>query len=80
MPSCKSDQLLVKLQPGVDAAAFVARYGGTITRTIPGIEVHVVSVPGGQGQQILDAMNADPEVQYAEADQIVHATAQGGGC
>ena len=80
MSSCQPDRLLVKVQPGVDAVAFVARYGGTITRTITGIDVHVVTVPGGQGQQVLDAMNADPEVEYAEADQIVRASAQGSGC
>lgn len=80
MSACQSDRILVKVQPGVDAAAVIARYGGTIVRTLPGIEVHVVNVPAGQGQQALDAQSADPEVMYAEADQIVHAAAQGGGC
>jgi hypothetical protein len=81
MTVCKPDRILVKVQDGVDAAAVVARYGGTILRTIPGIEVQVVNVPHAQGQQIIDAMSTDPEVRYAEADQIVRATAQGAsGC
>ena len=81
MPVCKPDRILVKVQPGIDAAAVVARYGGTIVRTIPGIEVQVVTVPAGQGQQAIDALSADPEVQYAEADQIVTAAqAAGSGC
>lgn len=80
MTACKPDRILVKVQPGVDAAAVVARYGGTILRTIPGIDVHVVNVPAGQGQQAIDALNADPEVEYAEADQIVTASQAGPGC
>ena len=80
MTVCKPDRILVKVQPGVDAAAVVARYGGTIVRTISGIDVHVVNVPGGQGQQAIDALTADPEVQYAEADQIVTASQAGNGC
>ena len=79
--ACKPDRILVKVQDGVDPAALVTRYGGTILRTIPGIDVLVVNVPHAQGQQIIDAMNTDPEVKYAEADQIVRATAQGAaGC
>ena len=81
MPGCKPDRIMVKVRPGFDPAAVVARYGGTIVRTIPGIEVQVVTVPAGQGQQAIDALSADPEVQYAEADQIVTAAqAAGSGC
>jgi hypothetical protein len=81
MPACKPDRILVKVLPGADAAAVVARYGGTIVQTISGIDVHVVTVPAGQGQQVIDALNADPEVKYAEADQIVTAAqASGSGC
>ena len=81
MPACKPDRILVKVQPGVDAAAVVARYGGTVLRTIEGIDVQVVTVPAGQGQQAIDALMADPEVQYAEADAIVTAAqAAGSGC
>ena len=81
MASCEPDRILVKVQPGVDAATVIARYGGTIVRTIPGIDVQVVTVPAGQGQQAIDALNADPEVKYAEADQIVTvAQAAGSGC
>src|SRR3954453_10408756 len=47
--SCKPDSLLVKVNPGADPAAVVARHGGTIIRTISGIDVQVVAVPGGTG-------------------------------
>lgn len=80
MSACQPDRILVKVHPGVDATVVVARYGGTIVRTISGIDVHVVTVPAGQGQQAIDALNADPEVKYAEADQIVTAAQTGSGC
>lgn len=71
--SCPTDRVLVKMKPGVDAATVVARYGGTIVQTIPGVELQVVTVPAGTGQQVLDALNADADVQYAEADAAVRA-------
>jgi hypothetical protein len=73
--TCQPDRLLVKVRPGADPSAVIARFGGTIIQTIPGIEVQVVTVPAGQGQQTIDALTADPEVQYAEPDQIVQASA-----
>jgi hypothetical protein len=77
--TCTPDTILVKMNPGADPTAVIARHGGTIVRTISGIDVQVVSVPGGTGQQAIDALSADPDVKYAEADQIVHATGAGGG-
>lgn len=80
---CKPDTLLVKVNPGADAAAVISRHGGTLVRTISGIDVHVVAVPAGTGQQKIDELMADPEVKYAEADQIVRAVQAGGpsgGC
>lgn len=78
--SCASDRLLVKVGPGADPAAVISRYGGSIVQTIPGIEVQVVTVPAGQGQQAIASLSADPEVQYAEPDGIVQASGEGAGC
>jgi hypothetical protein len=78
--ACPPDRLLVKTHPGADPAVVIARYGGTIIQTIPGIEVQVVTVPAGMGQQTIDALSADPEVQYAEPDRIVRVAETGGGC
>jgi hypothetical protein len=72
--ACPPDRLLVKTRPGADPAVVIARYGGTIIQTIPGIEVQVVTVPAGKGQQAIAALSADAEVQYAEPDQIVRAS------
>jgi hypothetical protein len=81
--ACKPVTLLVKVNPGADAPTVITRHGGTIVRTISGIDVHVVAVPAGTGQQKIDEYMADPEVTYAEADQVVRAVQSGGpsgGC
>jgi hypothetical protein len=78
--ACPPDTILVKVNSGADPSAVIARHGGTIVRTIGGIDVQVVEVPGGTGQQAIDALSADPDVKYAEADQIVRASEAGGGC
>jgi hypothetical protein len=69
--ACPPEQMLVKVRSGADPAEVVARHGGTILSTISGIEVQVVAVPAGTLSQKLDEMNADPDVQYAEANSIV---------
>ena len=81
--ACKPDTLLVKVNPGVDAPTVISRHGGTLVRTISGIDVHVVAFPAGTGQGKIADLMADPEVMYAEADQIVRAVQSGGpsgGC
>lgn len=78
--ACDPERLLLKVRPGVDAATVAVRHGGTIIQTISGIEVHVVTVPAGTGQQALDALNADPEVEYAEPDGIVRIAGEGSDC
>lgn len=76
---CAPDRILVKVKPGADPAAVIGRYGGTIIQTIPGIDVQVVTVPAGTGQQAIDALNADPFVQYAEPDSVVEIRSEGDG-
>ena len=78
---CKPDRILVKVKPGADPAAVIGRHGGTIIQTIPGIDVQIVNVPHGTGQQVIDALNADPDVQYAEPDGVVRISSEGSdGC
>lgn len=78
--NCPPERILVKVRAGSDPAAVVGRYGGTIVQTIPGIEVQVVTVPAGTRQQAIDALNADPDVQYAEPDGEVRALGGDDGC
>jgi hypothetical protein len=77
--TCKPDTILVKVNDGVDPAAVIARHGGTLVRTIGGIDVQVIAVPAGTGRQAIDEYMADPDVKYAEADQIVRAASTGSG-
>ena len=77
--TCPTEQLLVKVRGGADPAEVVARHGGTIVSTISGIEVQVVAVPGGTLGPKLDEFNADPDVEYAEANGIVRASASTDG-
>jgi hypothetical protein len=82
--SCLTDTLLVKMNPGADPATVVARHGGTIVHVIEGIDVQVVAVPAGTGLEKIKEFMADPEVRYAEPNQIVRATqasgSSGSGC
>jgi hypothetical protein len=74
--SCVSEQVLVKVLPGVDPAEVVARHGGTILKTISGIDVQVVEVPAGTLAQKVDEFSADPDVKYAEPNGIVRIAEQ----
>jgi len=73
-PACATEQVLVKVNPGVDPADVVARHGGTILWTIEGIGVQVVAVPAGTQGQKIDEFMADPDVKYAEPNGVVRAT------
>ena len=77
--TCPPEQALVKVNPGADPVEVVARHGGTILKTITGIDVQVVAVPAGTLQQKLDELNADPDVKYAEANGVVRATQNAAG-
>jgi hypothetical protein len=71
--TCRPDRILVKVLPDFDPATVIARVGGTIIRTIPDLDIQVVNVPAGMGQAAIDALSADPQVKYAEADGKLHA-------
>lgn len=79
-PTCRTERALVKVRPGADPAVVIGRHGGTILDTIAGIGVQVVSVPEGRLTQTIDALSADPDVEYAEPDEAVtiHQPSAGG--
>ncbi len=77
--TCLSEQVLVKVLPGADPAEVVARHGGTILKTITGIDVQVVEVPAGTLAQKVDEFSADPDVKYAEPNGIVRAAQSADG-
>jgi hypothetical protein len=78
-----TDQVLMKVKPGIDAAAVAARHGGTVTSTIGQLGISVVVFPPGRAQAALPALAADPDVEFAEPDRIVSIPEQprsGDGC
>lgn len=74
--SCPPEQVLVKVVPTADPVDVVSRHGGTIVKTITGIDVQVVEVPAGTAAQKIDELMADPDVTYAEPNGVVRATDQ----
>jgi hypothetical protein len=68
---CPSEQVLVKIRDGADPAVVVARHGGTVLSTIPGIDVQVVAVAPGTLDATLADLQADPDVVYAEANGVM---------
>ena len=69
-----AQQILVKFKPGTSlpAAAEIHRQlGGQVKDTIPGIGVHVVTVPKGQMMKKAKAYSSNARVAYAEPDFLV---------
>jgi len=72
--SMAADRLLVKFEPGMsgnDKAQVHSQVGGKVESVIPGIGVHVVTVPHGQGVTKSAAYRLNKGVRYVEIDNIV---------
>jgi subtilisin family serine protease len=68
--------VLVKFDSGVSAtaqAAMAAANGAKDLSTIPALQTHVLSVPVGAEQHVIDALERSGKVQYAELDGIMSA-------
>jgi len=69
-----ADRLLVKFEPGMsgnDKAQVHSQVGGKVESIIPGIGVHVVTVPRGQGATKSAAYRLKKGVRHVELDTIV---------
>lgn len=66
--------VLVRFKPGAASdqrlQSLDAR-GLTILNTIAGLEIHQVAVPVGQELEMAKALNADPQVEFAEPDYVM---------
>jgi len=72
--SIAADRILVKYQPGMtgnDKARVHSQVGGKVESIIPGIGVHVVTVPRGQGATKSAAYRLHKGVRSVETDGIV---------
>jgi len=71
VPRQAPDRILVRFRPGTPAAETGRvhdRAGGRVLREIPGIGVHIVSVPAGSVRQKISGYLANPNVESAEPD------------
>jgi len=69
-----ADRLLVKFEPGMsgnDKAQVHSQVGGKVESVIPGIGIHVVTVPRGQGATKSAAYRLNKGVRHVEIDTIV---------
>lgn len=72
----KPGELLVRFNPGVSAAttqATLSRYDAQYLHTLYASDVQLWQVPAGQELALMQALNADPAIAYAEPNYIYHA-------
>ncbi len=65
--------VLVKFKDGVSESAqqsIIHSQGGTVTKDIPQIKVHVVKVPDQALDSVITALSHNPSVEFAEKDPI----------
>jgi thermitase len=63
----RAEQVIVRLVPGVDEAAFNARYGTTILASIPSRNIHLLQLPSGADEvESEGVLGDDPDVVWAE--------------
>lgn len=69
-------RVLVKFQAGTSVSSLVdapSRYGATYLESLDGLDVQVWQVPEGQELAVVEQLNADPLVEYAEPDYVYDA-------
>ena len=76
-PPYRPGQVLVKFRaetPPQDRAQALGALDLPILGQLPALNVQRVAAPEGQEHQAVEALEADPRVEYAELDYVVHAT------
>lgn len=77
VPAYRPGQILVKFRPQTPQQDRLGALGARdlpVLEELAGILVQRVAVPAGQELQIVEELNNDPRVEYAELDYVVHAT------
>jgi thermitase len=77
VPPYRPGQILVKFYPQTpqqDRLRALGTHDLPVLEDLPGLQVQRVAAPEGQEFQIVEALNNDPRVEYAELDYAVHAT------
>src|SRR5689334_13845640 len=73
-----ADEILVAVKPHMSeqaAQALFEVHGGQEVDTIPQINVHVLRVPADKRDRVLDALQHNPNIQFAEANTAATASA-----
>jgi len=76
-PSYRPGQILVKFRPQTpqqDRQRALGTQDLPVLEDLPDLQLQRVAAPEGQEHQIVEALNNDPRVEYAELDYAVHAT------
>lgn len=73
--ACPPEQLLVKVSSAADPDAVSRRHGATLVSEVAGPDVYLMTVPAGTAAEKITALEADPEVVYAEPNATTRAPA-----
>ncbi|UKA55448.1 S8 family serine peptidase [Arthrobacter sp. FW305-BF8] len=73
-PSQATGQIIVKFRDNGAAASLLRRQGLGEGSDVGSTGARVIRVPAGKEPQLIDALNRNPAVEYAEPDEVVTAT------
>ncbi len=65
-----TDEVVVKFKAGVDFDREARGVGGRVHRHEAALGVHVLKVPSGMVEKVVEALSRDPNVEYAEPNGI----------
>ncbi|MDQ0870122.1 thermitase [Arthrobacter sp. V1I9] len=72
-PSHVAGQIMVKFRDHRAAAGVLRQHGLSEGASIGSTGAHLIKVPAGKEVQLIEALNRNPVVEYAELDRIVQA-------
>lgn len=74
-----SDQVVIKLKPGVAIGTILTRYNATLLGTVSETNLYFLQLPTGQtADQLLPGLNADQDLFYAEPNYYSDGSPGGG--
>lgn len=79
IPAPPSNQVVVKLKPGVPVDTILSRYNATLLGTISETNLYFLQLSAGQtADQLLPGLNTDPDMYYAEPNYYSDGSPGGG--
>jgi len=66
------DEVLVAFRPGANPAVFARAFGGRVQAELEGLGVYVLKVPSGAVENVIAALSANPQVEFAEPNLYLH--------